>query len=158
ELWLIKCFGIKWAMLGARGKVLQSRCRIGLWRFIDRPTCYNAFRELILIDLVRSFRLKKTAEENGNANLDPRLRHAMSEDLAEHLVGCHAFERTGEGKCFKQTKRVSILRVALPAGDYRVDIEMLACRPAHLPSHFMAFFDENEMDASPLDGRPNSYV
>lgn len=156
ESWLIKHLGGTWLLLEPRLTLTQAILKIWWWHFFDKQRSYTAYRKLILSDFVHYFRLQCALQEKTESHRNHRLDFDLNEDLGDHLVGFHALECTEQGRCYKFTKRVSMLRVSMPAAQYRVDIEVIPCRPADLEPHLMAFFDGRKLETCAYFSNPNT--
>lgn len=141
EMWLLKRFGDSWPLLTARLKIALSTLSIWCWRFVDREKSYSAFRQLILFDLVHYFRLKHLSEDKPKTQCSPRAQFDMNDDLVEHLVGFRALEHTNQGRAYRFTQRVSMLQVSVPPATYRIEIEIVPCRPSQLDPQLMVLFN-----------------
>jgi hypothetical protein len=135
----IVLFGSGWLLFQARFALTIGQLQLWLYRFHAQKSC-QIYRDYWENKLVRLTRLEFIASylQETQPDWEVLLTYDLARLGAEHLLGFYPVE-TYQGQTFRWSTPTALVRVSLPAQNYKVVCRMLAVRAA--PSNLLLFFD-----------------
>jgi hypothetical protein len=150
ELKLLDRFGAKWILLKARIRKRLWKSGVQLFYAVrNEKLARRCFHEYFYLASVAYFQTEYIAEHPTQLTTKPRLVFPMHEDLDDHISGFYQIERSDTGELYRWTPPVSSLSMAMPIGNYVVEIEDAGCRPANLKSNVAVFFNTFQLQQVP---------